>query len=152
MKITAIAFILNLIQIAVAAAPAEPVAPPSEYLAKLTSFTAESPLESNRRTITATLTGYSATEDQTDATPCIAASGYDICENPAGKNVVAANFLPIGTKIQIPKLGNKVYIVEDRMHERFTDRIDILFPASAGGRTAAKNFGKQTATVIVFES
>ena len=152
MKISAIALLLNLLQIAVAAAPVEPMTAPAEYLSKLASFTAESPLESNRRTITATLTGYSATEDQTDETPCIAASGYDICENPTGTNIVAANFLPLGTKIQIPKLGNEIYVVEDRMHERFNDRIDILFPESAGGRAAAKVFGKQTATVIVFES
>ncbi|MEK7611876.1 MAG: hypothetical protein AAB407_00835 [Patescibacteria group bacterium] len=150
MKLSALFALISAFQIAVAAAPAVgPVAQTSESLFNITSFIAQSPFEDNRQTMTATITAYSSTPDQTDDTPCITASGYDVCENPYNRNVVAANFVPIGTKMQIPALfGDKVFTVEDRMHERFNDRIDVWFP----DRSSAKKFGKQSeVTVIVFE-
>ncbi len=151
MKTALFAALLNILQIAVAAAPSEPATPPPhEFLADLASVIAESPFENNYRTISATLTAYSATPEQTDDTPCIAASGYNICINPENKNIAAANFLPFGTKIYIPKLG-KTYVIEDRMHARFSGYIDLLIPESAGGTSAARVFGKQTATIVVQE-
>ena len=144
MKSSIISIIIGAIQVAIAATPAATVTPPSEYLAGLTSLSAETPFETDRKTITATITGYSSTEDQTDSTPFVTASNTTVRDG-----VVAANFLPIGTKIQIPKIfGNKVFVVEDRMHQRFNDRIDIWF----ADRELAKQFGLRKATVVVFES
>lgn len=71
------------------------------------------------------VTAYSSSPDETDETPFITASG-----NLVKDGVVAANFLPIGTYIRLPKLfGNKVFMVEDRLHERYNDRVDVWFPS-----------------------
>ena len=68
-------------------------------------------------------TAYSSTVDQTDDSPFITASNTYVRDG-----IVAANFLPFKTKIMIPELfGNKVFTVEDRMHRRFSDRVDIWF-------------------------
>ena len=89
-------------------------------------------------------TGYSSTPDQTDSTPCIAASGYNICTGE--ENVIAANFsingrrVPLGTLIRIPDLyGDKIFVVEDRMNSRYRNNIDIWFPE----RGLALQFGSQ---------
>lgn len=90
---------------------------------------------------TVTITAYSSTPEETDSTPFITASGTHVREG-----VVAANFLPIGTAIKIPELyGDRLFVVEDRMHERNSDKVDIWMPTKA----EAKQFGKQTARIVV---
>jgi len=60
--------------------------------------------------------------------------------------VIAANFLPFGAKVRIPKLfGETIFTVEDRMHKRFQDRIDVWFPTKA----EAKRFGLQSTEVEI---
>jgi len=87
------------------------------------------------------ITAYSSTVGQTDSTPFIMASGNHVYDG-----AVAANFLPLGTKIRFPNLyGEKIFIVEDRMNERFQDRIDIWFET----RTDAKNFGMKRTNVQI---
>src|SRR3989344_7255754 len=82
MKFSSIAMLLNIFQIAIAAAPIGPVTLPTpETLSSASAVIAESPLESTHRVITATLSAYTARVQETDSSPCIAASGYDICEN-----------------------------------------------------------------------
>lgn len=79
------------------------------------------------------VTAYSSTHDQTDDMPFITASGSRVRDG-----IVACNFLPFGTKITLPKLfGDKIFVVEDRMAKRFSDRIDIWFPS----RWQATQFG-----------
>ena len=98
-------------------------------------------MKNTRRHIPVTMTGYSSTPDQTDDSPFITASGALV-----GDGVIAANFLPFGTKIQIPAVfGNKVFTVKDRMHRRFSDRVDIWF----NDRTSAMKFGIRTADIVV---
>ena len=95
----------------------------------------------NGTKMSVTMTGYSSTPDQTDDTPFTTASGTTVRDG-----VVAANFLPFGTKVMIPKLfGNKIFIVEDRMHQRFSDRMDLWFAE----RESAVKFGKRTAEIVV---
>ena len=78
-------------------------------------------------------TAYSSTPDQTDHTPFITAAGTHVREG-----VIAANFLPLGTVIKIPELfGDKIFVVEDRMHNRYWLNIDIWFPE----KELAKEFG-----------
>ncbi len=78
----------------------------------------------NIKTFIVTVTGYSSTYEETDDTPFITASGDFVSDG-----VVAANFLPLGTKIRIPSLfGDKVFEVKDRMNERYFYRIDVWFP------------------------
>lgn len=92
----------------------------------------------------ATVTAYSSTPDQTDDTPFITAKGTFVRDG-----IVAANFLEFGTKVRIPELfGDKIFVVEDRMHRRYSDRVDIWFP----DRETAILFGKQQAVIEIVES
>ena len=88
-------------------------------------------------------TAYSSTPDQTDDTPFITASGTQVRDG-----LVAANFLPFGTQIKIPEFyGDKVFIVEDRMHSRKEYQVDIWFP----NKTEALDFGAKLTTIEVLE-
>ncbi len=67
------------------------------------------------------ITAYSSSPDETDDTPLITASGKVVHDG-----VVAANFLPFGTKVKIPELfGEKIFTVYDRMHKRKTNVVDV---------------------------
>ncbi len=98
----------------------------------------------SRRTVT--MTAYSSTKDQTDATPCITANGYNVCKH-GSENVIAANFLPFGTRVQFPELfGDREFIVQDRMNRRYTNRVDVWMKS----RGSAKQFGiKHSVTMVV---
>ena len=64
------------------------------------------------------VTAYSSTVDQTDSTPCITANGFDLCAHDQ-EDVIAANFLPFGTKVRMPELfGDQIFTVQDRMNAR----------------------------------
>ncbi|MCS7183850.1 MAG: 3D domain-containing protein [Patescibacteria group bacterium] len=90
------------------------------------------------------ITGYSSSYDETDDTPYITASGEWVTDG-----IVASNFLPFGTKILIPEIfGNKIFIVKDRMNDRFEDRIDIWFPS----KWEAINFGKKYSKIIILSN
>lgn len=96
---------------------------------------------SSRRSATVTITAYSSTVDQTDDTPYITAWNTTV-----RKGIVAANWLPLGTKVRIPELfGNKVFTVEDRMHPRNADKMDIWFQS----REEALMFGVKRARVEI---
>lgn len=87
------------------------------------------------------VTAYSSTVDQTDSTPFTTASGKRVRDG-----FIAANFLKFGTKVQIPELyGDKVFVVEDRMHRRFNTYVDIWF----SNRSSALKFGKQEVEIVV---
>lgn len=87
------------------------------------------------------VTAYSSSPDETDDTPTITASQTEVRDG-----VVAANFLPIGTQIMIPELfGEKVFAVEDRMHHRKKNFVDIWMPS----KEDATNFGIVKATIVV---
>jgi len=90
-----------------------------------------------KKTVKVIVTAYNAVPEQTDATPCITADGTDICANPQLK-IVAANWLPFGTKIRIPEyFGNTIFEVRDRMNSRYPYRLDVLMDSIP----AAKEFG-----------
>ena len=84
------------------------------------------------------ITAYNPVPEQTDSTPCISASGMNICET--SKNIAATNELPFGTLLVI---NGKVWEVQDRTNERYTNRIDLLMY----NYQEAKNWGKQTLIV-----
>jgi 3D (Asp-Asp-Asp) domain-containing protein len=70
------------------------------------------------------ITAYSSTPEETDDTPFITASGKYVRDG-----IVATNELPMGTKIRIPAIyGDKVFVVEDRMHKRMKNKVDIWMP------------------------
>ncbi|MCX6702726.1 MAG: 3D domain-containing protein [Candidatus Wolfebacteria bacterium] len=94
-----------------------------------------------RKLIRTTATAYSSSPDETDDTPNITASGTYTHDG-----VVASNFLPLGSKIRIPKIfGAKIFTVEDRMSERFADRVDIWFAT----KISALKFGLRAVDIEV---
>lgn len=94
------------------------------------------------------VTAYNSVPWQTDATPCIGAQGTDICDiYAAGENVCAANFVPLGTVIEVEGLGHCT--VRDRMNARYYYRVDWYMGMDIDG---AKQFGIQNKTVHVYNS
>ena len=88
-------------------------------------------------------TAYSSTPDQTDDTPFITAKGTYVRDG-----IIAANFLPFGTKIRIPEIyGYRVFVVEDRMNKRYWYNVDIWFPE----RRQALTFGSQRVLIEIIE-
>lgn len=91
-------------------------------------------------------TAYSSSVDETDSSPFITASGADIRKHPY--RIVAANFLRIGTKLQLPDLyGDTIFDVQDRMNQRFSDRLDVWQPS----KQEAKQFGIRKVKVRIVE-
>lgn len=89
------------------------------------------------------VTAYSSTPEETDDTPFITASGKEVRDG-----IVAANFFPFGTRVQIPALfGEKVFVVEDRMHRRKTSVVDVWMRSKAD----ALRFGAYFTEIIVLE-
>jgi len=103
-----------------------------------------------KRTIKVLASAYSSTLDQTDSTPCNTATGYDVCENYArygAANTIASNFLPLHTVVRIPELyGDQLFVVRDRMNERYYQKIDIWMPT----RPQATRFGVKYVTLEIF--
>jgi len=92
---------------------------------------------------TSTVTAYSSTIGQTDSSPFTTANGTHVKDG-----IIAANFLPFGTKVQFPELfGNKVFTVEDRMNARYYKKFDIWFAE----HNQAKQFGAKYLTYHVVE-
>ena len=95
------------------------------------------------RTRKAWVTAYSSTPDKTDDPPFTTASGS---EERAG--IIATNFWPFGTRVMIPAyFGNKVFVVEDRMHSRKKNGVDVWMPT----RKAAINFGSAYADIEILD-
>ena len=89
------------------------------------------------------ITAYSSTPEQTDNTPLITASGKKVEDG-----IIATNLLPFGTRLKIPEFfGEKIFIVEDRMHARKSNFIDIWMPS----KTAAAEFGINYTQVVVLD-
>lgn len=83
------------------------------------------------------ITAYTSEIGQTDDTPCITANGFNLCDHNI-EDTLAANFLPLGTKVRIPDLfGDRIFTIRDRMNARYTNRLDIWMKSKAD----AKLFG-----------
>jgi 3D (Asp-Asp-Asp) domain-containing protein len=89
------------------------------------------------------ISAYNSFEYQTDNTPCIPASGKNIC----GRNNVIAcpRQYPLGTKFVI---DNKQYICEDRLSEANDYKIDIFYDKDLQG---ALKWGLQYKLVKIIE-
>jgi len=94
-----------------------------------------------------TITAYNSEAAQTDASPCITANNFNVCQH-GQEDTIAANFLPFGTKVMIPELfGDRVFVVRDRMNKRHTSRVDVWMK----DRQAALKFGVKVAKIQVIE-
>jgi len=93
-----------------------------------------------------TLTTYSVTEEETDSTPTITASGFEIDENNPNKHRIIAvsrdlkRRLRFGEKVVLSNAGrfNGVWYVRDLMNSRFRNKIDVLID---GDDKQTKMFG-----------
>ncbi len=99
-----------------------------------------------RKLFTIPITAYTSEVGQTDDTPCITASGMNVCER-ATEDVVAANFLPMGTRVRIPELyGDRIFTVQDRMNARYNKHMDVWLK----DLKQAKQFGLKYTKIEVF--
>ncbi len=91
------------------------------------------------------ITAYSSSIWETWGCPYTTASNTHVRDG-----IVANNMLPFGTKVRFPQLfGDKIFIVEDRMHSRKGDyHFDIWFAS----RVEALQFGVKRTFVEIVES
>ena len=93
-----------------------------------------------------TATTYTISEEETDSTPLITASGYKLDSiNPKKDKVIAVSRdwkrkLKFGERVRIKGAGklDGIYYVRDLMNKRFSKKIDILINPSDKG-TKIKN-------------
>jgi len=94
-----------------------------------------------------TITAYTSEVAQCDASPCITANGFNLCEHGI-EDSIAANFLPFGAKVRIPSLfGNRIFIVRDRMNKRHASKIDVWMK----NKKDAIQFGARIAKIEILE-
>jgi 3D (Asp-Asp-Asp) domain-containing protein len=87
-------------------------------------------------------TAYSSTVDQCDSTPFITANNTRVRDG-----IIAANFLPFGTRVRIPEIyGDKEFVVTDRMNKKYEYRIDVWMET----RQEAIDFGAQYVKLEVY--
>jgi len=93
------------------------------------------------------VTAYNAGDPrQTDDTPCISANGENLCKALAiGKKRCAANFVPLGSKLYVDKIG--VCLVTDRTNKRYRNRVDIAMQKDEYKK--ARRFGRQKLNVKI---
>ncbi len=81
-----------------------------------------------------TVTTYTVNESETDSSPTITASGFEVSRtNPKKHRVIAVSRdlkkkLRFGDKVRITGIGklSGIYVVRDLMHSRWKRKIDIL--------------------------
>jgi len=89
------------------------------------------------------VTAYSSSPDETDDTPFTTALGTTTRDG-----IVATNMLPFGTRIKIPAhFGDKVFVVEDRMNRRMTNKVDVWMSSKA----EALRFGSSYTEIVILE-
>ncbi len=82
------------------------------------------------KTYTVDSTAYTSSVEECDSDPFITADG-----STTRDGIIAANFLPFGTKVRIPSLfGDKIFEVHDRMNARYWYRIDVWMEKKADMR------------------
>ena len=116
---------------------------PLEPMLKVPETSPEVPENGPYQILVAQITAYNTIEAQTDSTPCISASGDDICGRT---NVVACpTSIALYTWVSI---DGKMYQCLDRTHPRFGNRFDISFDKDIRG---ALVWGIRTKEVIVYK-
>ena len=91
------------------------------------------------------VTAYTSSPEETDDTPFITASGKYVEDG-----IIANNLLPFGTKVMIPELyGDKIFIVEDRMHSRKGKYQADIWMAN---KSEARIFGAKVVNIEIIES
>lgn len=96
---------------------------------------------------TRTVTAYNSVPEQTDATPCIAADGSDICARyAAGELICAANWVRLGTRLRVPGYGDCT--VADRMAPKNGEKVDVYLGQDVA---AARAWGARRIEVLIIK-
>lgn len=74
--------------------------------------------------VEAEVSAYTSDPAETDNSPCISASGKNICELDYPVAACPRKY-PFGTQIELP--NKKTYTCEDRLHQRYDHRFDLYF-------------------------
>ena len=95
------------------------------------------------------VTAYNAGDPkQTDDTPCVSANGENLCTALGkGKKRCAANFVPLGSRLHVEKIG--VCLVTDRTNKRYRNRVDIAMQRKDYHK--ARRFGRQKLRVKILD-
>ena len=96
--------------------------------------TAKEVIVKKQKPLIVTVTTYSVNEAETDSTPTITASGFEVSKtNPKKHRVIAVSRdlkkkLRFGDKVRVTGIGklSGVYVVRDLMNSRFKNKIDVL--------------------------
>jgi hypothetical protein len=96
--------------------------------------TAKEVIVKKQKPLIVTVTTYSVNEAETDSTPTITASGFEVSKtNPKKHRVIAVSRdlkkkLRFGDKVRVTGIGklSGVYVVRDLMNSRWKNKIDIL--------------------------
>lgn len=88
--------------------------------------------------LTATVTAYTSSEDETDSDPTVNASGG----TPQAGSIACPPYLPFGTQVRIE---GQIYTCDDRMHSRFAERFDIWVET----KEVAFEWGNRTVAVEI---
>jgi len=101
--------------------------------------------QTENRKIEVIATAYSSTVWETDDTPFITASGETVRDG-----IIANNLLPFNTRVKIPELyGDKIFVVEDRMHYlKSLYQIDLWFPS----HDEATDFGVKRTYIEILDN
>lgn len=96
--------------------------PPNAVSGDILLTLPQSPDRQPKQIIKTTVTFYCSVPWQTDETPFITADGTVVYDG-----IAAANFLSFNTPIKLPEVfgSDKIFYIHDRMHLRFSNRIDI---------------------------
>ena len=95
----------------------------------------------DNKTVEVTVTAYSSRVSETDDDPFTTAAGTTV-----RTGVVAANWLPLGSKVRIPEIfGDQIFTVEDRMARKNANKLDVWFPNTED----ALRFGVRTTRVEI---
>ena len=115
-----------------------PSSPVGNYQFELPSYTKVSVI---RTFAYVPLSAYTSRPEETDDSPFITADGSHVADG-----IIAANFLPFGTRVRIPALfGDKVFEVHDRMNQRYSYKIDVWM----AGYHEAIQFGVRHADIEI---
>ena len=96
--------------------------------------------------VQAYVTGYNTVPGQTDDTPCVAASGADICGRHDA--VACPRRIGFGTVVEI---RGTTYVCEDRLAKKFDQRFDIscdkdtTCPSEVTGWATIRVYGRESA-------
>lgn len=95
------------------------------------------------KTVSAIVTAYTSSIDETDDTPNLTASG----KTTGPQTIACPSRLKFGTKVEV---NEKIYTCEDRMHARYRDKevYDIWLPT----KELAYQWGKRNVEIKIYEN